>query len=84
MAKISQQPQVNLSLTFTISEAEARALNGLTGYDFDSFVRTFYEKLGTHYLRPHEDGLRQFFESIRENIPPILARADAARKAFNA
>lgn len=83
MAKISQQPRVNLELTFTVNESEARALDALVGYGVDGFLETFYGQMGKAYLQPHEQGLRTLFESIRENVPNILRRADAARKAFD-
>jgi len=84
MATISQQPKVELKVTFQITEAEARAIDGLVGYDFDGFVKAFYTQLGESYLKPHEAGLRTFFESIRNEMPAILDRTDKARKAFQA
>ncbi len=83
MAKITQNPKVDLTVTFTITESEARALDALVGYDFDSFVNVFYEKMGKHYMKPHEDGLREFFKSVRDFMPPILHRTNDAREVFN-
>jgi hypothetical protein len=82
MAKIVQNASVTISLTFTVSETEARALDALVGYGTDDFLKVFYEHLGTHYMKPHEAGLRSLFESIRDSVPSYLSRADRARKAF--
>ncbi len=82
MAKVIQQSDVQLSVLLKLSEPEARALDALVGYGFDSFIKVFYEHLGKHYMEPHEAGLRSLFESVRKEIPPVLGRADKARLAF--
>lgn len=83
MAQIYQAPKVDLVLTFVVNEAEARALDALAGYGDDAFIKAFYEKLGTHYMVPHEHGLRSFLKSIRDFVPNALSRLDHARKAFD-
>lgn len=82
MAIIKDTPQVKLEVTLVISESEARALDGLTGYDIDEFLKVFYLNMGRHYLSPHETGLREFFKSVRQLIPPQLRRVDEARAVF--
>lgn len=85
MAKITNKPKVELELTFTINEAEARALDALVGYNYDDFIAIFKEKLGKHYIEKDnaEDGLRLFFESIRKIMPGYLSQLEKAKKAFN-
>lgn len=82
MAKIVQGAEVKMTLTFTVNEAEARALEALTGYADKEFLRVFYDHLGSHYMKPHEAGLLSLFASIRESVPSYLRRADKARAAF--
>ncbi len=82
MADINAQARLEVTVTFRISEEEARALDGLVGYGDDAFIEHFKKNLGTHYIRDHEEGLRSFFKSIRGAMPGILHRTDAARKAF--
>ena len=82
MAKIVQQSKVEVSATFVLGEQEMRALDALAGYGTDAFLKVFYKEMGEHYVKPHEQGLRTLFESIRDNIPYILRRADKARAAF--
>lgn len=85
MAKVTQQPNVELSLTFTINEGEARALDALAGYGDDAFIKVFYDnydKLGQAYMRDHEKSLREFLTTCREFLPPALSRLDNARKGF--
>lgn len=54
---------VNVVATLSINEQELMALDALRGYGIDTFLKVFYEHLGTSYLKPHEDGLRSFFSA---------------------
>lgn len=82
MAEMYQRPEVRVRVYMALDEAEARALDALVGYGDDAFIKHFYEKLGQHYLRPHERGLRSLFKSARGFLPGILSRSDRARAAF--
>jgi len=83
MAEIVQRPKVEVSATMLFNEAELRALDALVGYGVDPFLKVFYEKLGKHYMQPHEAGLRTLFESVRQIVPSILGRTDDARRVFS-
>lgn len=83
MANIAERPKVYLSITLELDEKETRALEALTGYGTDEFLKAFYKDLGRSYLEPWEHGLRSLFASIRADIPPLLARAEKARAVFN-
>jgi len=72
--------QVTLSGVVKVNEAELRALDALVGYGVKPFLAVFYEKMGRHYLEPHEAGLRSLFETIRAQVPNQLAQVDMARK----
>ena len=82
MARIVQRATVDIEAVFSVTEAEARALDALVGYGDDAFIKHFKESLGEAYMRDHEDGLRSFFRSVRDFMPGILKRADDARRAF--
>jgi hypothetical protein len=82
MAEIIGHPKVELMVTLALTETEARAFEALAGYGDDNFIKAFYERLGEHYLRPHEKGLRSLFKSVQNTLPGVLARADRARKVF--
>ena len=82
MAKVLNNTKIDFELVLGLNEEEARALDALTGYDVDSFLRVFYEKMSTHYMKPHEAGLRTLFASVRKIVPTYLTRVDAARKEF--
>jgi hypothetical protein len=82
MAKVEGFPTVTLTMRFTITESEARALDALAGYGDDEFIMAFYDKLGKAYMQKHEDGLRSFLKSVRDFLPHLLSRADAARNTF--
>ena len=80
MAKVIPKVKVTFECSMTISEVEARALDGLTGYSFKDFVDTFYAQLGKVYLEDHEEGLRSFFTTVREYVVPQIAVIDDARR----
>jgi hypothetical protein len=77
-----QHADVSLTLSFTLGESEARALEALAGYGTDAFLEVFYAKMGKGYLRPHEAGLRSLFVLAR-SLNGHLDRVDQARRVFN-
>lgn len=83
MAKIIGKGNVGLRLFFEVDEIEARALDALSGYGDDAFIKVFYEHLGKSYMQKHEDGLRSFLKSIRDFVPGELSKVDEARKAIS-
>lgn len=83
MVTLAQRPKVEIHVTLSLNEEEARALEAIVCYGADSFLKCFYEHLGKHYLQPHEKGLRTLFDGVSETLAPILSRADKARKCFN-
>ena len=84
MATVQGKHEIQLRVTLSLTEPEARALEALACYGTDDFLKTFYEKMGKSYLEPHEAGLRLLFESINANLPRVLKAADDARKYFEA
>jgi hypothetical protein len=82
MAQIEGKPKIELMVTIALTESEARAVDAMAGYGDDAFVKAFYDHLGQHYMKPHEQGLRTFLKSVRQCLPSVLGRADAARNAF--
>lgn len=83
MSRIITNPVVNVSACIRLSEQELSALDAISGYGTDEFLKVFYEKMGESYLRPHEDGIRTLFATIRSEVPAILTKAEVSRKAFN-
>lgn len=75
--------KVSFSTQITISECVGRALDALVGCGDDAFIEHFKEKLGTHYIRDHEKGLREFFATVRSEILPQLHTVDELRKVAN-
>lgn len=66
---------VDVKATMVLSEVELRALDALVGYGIEPFLKVFYEKLGKHYLQPHEEGLRALFKNIATVTPGPLRQA---------
>jgi len=82
MTRITQRPTLNLDVSIKLTESEVRALDALAGYGANAFLKVFYEKMGRHYLEPHEAGIRSLFETIQSELPPIMNRMTAAKTAF--
>lgn len=83
MAVVTNKPKIELVFQFSINEIEARALDALVGYGTEEFLKAFYEKLGKAYMEQHSDGLRTFFQCIKDNVPSALSKLDNARNTFN-
>jgi len=83
MAKVKASSTVKLSVTLELTEEEAIALNEMTKYGIDSFLKGYYKFLGKHYMRPHEQGMRSLFKTIDAELPPHLKRISEARKIFD-
>lgn len=79
MATATALPRLGVTVQFVIDEDEAYALDALAGYGDDEFIKAFYEKLGQHYMKPHEAGLRRFLGSIRNVVSPAIGRLEKAR-----
>jgi len=71
---------IELRTIIELTESETRALEALAGYGVDSFLSVFYEKMGKHYLEPHEKGLRSLFKNINETTKPAIDHIDKTRK----
>lgn len=82
MAKIVQDAKVAVTAHFICDEEELRGLDALVGYGWDGFISTFKKHMGESYVRGHEDGLKRFFESVRQFVPAILYRTDSAAAVF--
>lgn len=82
MAKVKPTADIDLQITFTINEKEARALEALVGYGDDAFIDAFFEKLGRTYMRPHTAGLISFFAAVRVSVLGPLRRVDEAREVY--
>jgi hypothetical protein len=75
------KPRISFHLDLLdLTESEARALDGLSGYGTDAFLKVFYEHMGKAYLQPHEEGLRSLFDRVRTELLPQLNVVDNARK----
>jgi len=74
--------QVEVTATITLSEGHLRALDAMVGYGDDAFLKAFYLKLGSHYMKPFERDLRELFARIRETVPPAIREINDARARF--
>ncbi len=84
MAKVTAaRIEASLTVTLQLSEQEAKALDGIFGYDVDHFLKAFYEKMGKAYVQPHEAGVRSLHATIRGQLAGPIAEFDKARKALH-
>lgn len=74
---------VDMKITLTLTENEARALHVLVGYGFEPFIKVFYEKLGKHYLEPYHKECKNLFDVIYQSLPEQLGKFDKMREIIN-
>jgi len=82
MAQIKASATVEGRVTLHLTETEAAALDAITGYGVEPFLKVFYAQMGKHYLQPHEAGVKSLFDTVRRDVPHALDRFKAARLAF--
>lgn len=68
--------KIEASITFTVTEGEARALSAIMGYGSKPFIEGFYSKMGKHYLMPHEKHVHTLFDSVQKSLNPALAKIE--------
>jgi hypothetical protein len=81
--KIEQRPKVECECTIRLTEGEMRFLDAMVGYGWKSFIETFEKHMGQSYVRDYKQSGEVLFHTIREHIPPILARVNDARAVFS-
>lgn len=77
---ISIKAEVKVTATVELTEGHLRALDAMAGYGDDAFLKAFYVKLGTAYMKPFEKDLRELFSMIRSDVPVALHEIKDARK----
>lgn len=85
MKKISTNAnvQVEFTITLNLTPGEASALNAISVYGADAFLKVFYEKLGRAYVEPYEKDLRALLAKLRTTLPPELRSVNKANKAIS-
>jgi hypothetical protein len=81
--EIKSTSQFNVQIQLQLTEDEARALEAIVGYGVEEFLKCFYEHLGKHYLEPHEKGVESLFETIKNELPKHLQKADDVRDVWS-
>lgn len=80
MPDLQVSASITCQATLTLNEVECRALDALIGYGIEPFLKVFYEKMGRHYLEPHERGLRELFKKFGQTVHPALSDVQTARQ----
>lgn len=81
--KIKSGADMDFKFFIKLNEQEAKALYTITSYGHKPFLEWFYNHLGKHYMKPHEDGLISLFETIKKELPQHFRKCDEARKVFS-
>jgi hypothetical protein len=82
MAQLTTRPMVDLKVQLELNYHEIAALDALAGYGLKSFLDVFYEKMGESYLKPHEEGLKTLFETVRKVLPRFIERFENAQQVL--
>lgn len=80
MSRVAINTVVEVTATLTLNEGALRALDAMAGYGADAFLRAFYVKLGTSYMKPFEKDLRELFRTIGGTVGPALKGIGDARE----
>lgn len=75
--------RVETKIVLELTEAEARALDGIFGYSVDAFLRVFYQQMGYSYVQPFEEGVRSLHKTVRGVTSPAIAQLDETRRRLN-
>ena len=79
MEKIKSSSKFEITIGLQLTEMEARALDAITLYGTEEFLKCFYQNLGKAYLQPHEEGIKSLFETIKNELPKHLKKVDKTR-----
>lgn len=81
--KIKSTSQFEVQIILQLTEKEARALEAITLYGTEEFLKCFYEHMGKHCLQPHESGLESLFDVIKNELPKHLKKIDDVRAVWS-
>lgn len=83
MAKVrSFEVDAEVTVLLELDESEVRALEGIFGYNVESFLKVFYEKMGRTYVEPYEKGVRSLHATIRQQLGKPIRAVGQARSAL--
>lgn len=82
MAELKSMITVDPCIVLKLTEEETRAIDALAGYGIDSFLETFYHKMGRSYLEPYEQGLRSLFITIRTELPKHISKCEKVKEVI--
>lgn len=75
--------RVETKIVLELTEVEARALDGIFGYNVEAFLRNFYKVMGYSYVQPFEAGVRSLHKTVRGVTSPAISQLDETRKRLN-
>jgi len=81
--KLKTKLEFRATISLELSEVEAAALSEMTKYGIDAFLKGYRKQLGSHYISPHEGGLRMLFDTIDKSLPSELYKLEKYRKAMD-
>ena len=81
--EITSQSKQEFTVMLKLSEVEARALHDIVAYGYKPFIEVFKDKLGSSYIKMHEQGAQSLFETVQHVMPSHFSRMDRAREVFS-
>ncbi|SDQ99360.1 hypothetical protein [Pseudovibrio sp. Tun.PSC04-5.I4] len=82
MAQFKAVATVEAKAIITFGECELRALDAMTGYGIEAFLKVFYAELGEANMRPYEQDLRALFATLNPPVSEALAKVNQARRVL--
>lgn len=76
---VSSRVKVTGEVLLKLSEEEIMALDGIFGYREDDFLKAFYEKMGSSYVKPYESGVRSLHKTVKGQLASVIADIKQAK-----
>lgn len=82
-SKVKSDVKIDIKISVELTLSEARALNEITSYNVNDFLKIFYQHVGKSYLHPHEAGVIQLFKTAKELLGSEINKADKIIASVN-
>lgn len=82
MSTFSANATVQLVVSLSLTEKEARALAYLAGFDPKSIAKALLPVMGERQVSNHSEAIVSFFSGAARDLPHIIERTDKARLVF--
>ena len=77
---IKSEILVSSDVWMKFTPKEAQLLSDIAGYGAEAFLKVFKEKLGTTYIKQHEEAIKPLFDKLYQEFKFHDAKLEAVKK----